>query len=396
MKTYELHFVKRGKKGKKILRAKNLSNAQGIALSQNLQILSLKEISLQKKSRLKSEDIILFFKEFSLLLGVGLSIKEALNQLENHCTKDLKIAIYGLQTQLNLGQNLSKSFESSNFNLNSSELTLIKISEKTGDLSKIFSQMALLREKLSLNQKRFKKATHYPILVFLALMVAFLFLMFFVVPQFKDLFENLGQALPLITRILLGGYEFLNHYFAFLILAFCCGFFLHILGVKKNQNYAFMIDYFLLKIPILSRFILYHQNYYFFMIFSLLLKSGVELSMAFDLASSSVSNGFLRFKFNQIATSLEQGLELSQAFTRAKIFDELVLSLLSTAMKSAKLDFLSEEIANFYAQKQENLLEKFLVLLEPLMTLCVGILVLFLALGLFLPLWELSSGANLH
>lgn len=394
MRTFELRFVKGGREGRKILRAKDLAYAQGKALSQGLQILSLKEISSPQKSRYKNENVILFFKEFSLLLGVGLSVKRALSELENACARDLKALIGQLQIQLHLGQNLSKAFESSNLHLSQSELTLIKISENTGNLSKTLLQIALLREKLNLSQKRFKKATHYPLLVLSALMGAFLFLMFFVVPQFEELFEN--SSLPLITRILLGGYEFLHHYLALLAFAFLAGIFLHILALKKSPNYALAVDFSLLKIPLLSRFILYHQHYHFFMIFALLLKSGVKLSLAFDLASSGVSNGFLRFKFSQIALFLEQGLELSGAFARAKIFDELVISLLSTAMKSARLDLLSEEIANFYAQRQEGLLERFLTLLEPLMTLLVGILVLFLALGLFLPLWELSSGANLR
>ena len=139
---------------------------------------------------------------------------------------------------------------------------------------------------------------------------------------------------------------------------------------------------------------LYNQNYYFFIIFSLLLKSGIPTSKAFKIAYSSIKNRALFSKFKDIENSLSQGIDLSVAFEKVKIFDSVVISMLNVAMKSAKLELLSNEIANFYERKQEDFMDKFLALLEPLMTLVVGILVLFLALGIFLPLWELGSGVK--
>ncbi|EAH6472427.1 type II secretion system F family protein, partial [Campylobacter jejuni] len=84
------------------------------------------------------------------------------------------------------------------------------------------------------------------------------------------------------------------------------------------------------------------------------------------------------------------------AFKKIDIFDSLVFSMLSVAMKSGRLEVLSEEIAKYYQQKSENLMDRFLIFLEPMMTLFVALLVLFLALGIFLPMWELSSGVNFN
>ncbi|MCR2039051.1 type II secretion system F family protein [Campylobacter helveticus] len=394
MKTYELYYLKNQQKLRKILKAKNLNTAQAMALKQNLQILSLKE--LKKQSKVKINDMLFcaFFKEFALLLNAGLSVKEALNLMGESSVKSLRGVLRELSANLNSGQNLSQAFSNLSLNLNLSELSLIKMGEKTGNLALIFSQIAELREKLILNKKRFKKAIHYPCMVFVALFGAFLFLMFFVVPEFLELFESLGANLPFITQVLLSFYMFLSAYYLPLIFGFVGFLSVFVLAYKKSEKFAFLVDFMLLKLPFFSRFILYNQNYYFFMIFSLLLQSGNALSHAFELASSSVENQFLKEKFRQIHLSLEQGLELSLAFKKAGIFDELVISLLHSAMKSASLDNLSAKIAHFYEEKQEDLLDKFLHFLEPLMTLLVGILVLFLALGIFLPMWELSSGAN--
>ncbi|MCH5336314.1 MAG: type II secretion system F family protein [Campylobacter sp.] len=395
MKIYELEFIQKGIKVKKLIKAPNLNTAQSIALKENLQIINLRELqkSTWIRSRISSESFILFFKELSLLSEVGLSVKEALKELAKSHKSFGKI-INELSENLKLGQNLSKAFENSILGLNASELALIKMAENTGELSKVFMQIARLKEKTLHNQKRLQKAMRYPLIVFLSICGAFLFLMFFVVGEFETLFESLGVTLPFITRFLLGIYEFLKHYYLVLLLLFLCVLTLFFLAYKKSNSFALMCDFLVLKTPLLSSFMLYNQNYYFFIIFSLLLKSGIAASKAFELACSGIKNKVLFLKFKELENFLSQGLELSLAFEKIKIFDPIVISMLSIAMKSAKLELLSEEIASFYEKKQEDFMEKLLALLEPLMTLLVGILVLFLALGIFVPLWELSSGAK--
>ncbi|EDP2889583.1 type II secretion system F family protein, partial [Campylobacter jejuni] len=119
-------------------------------------------------------------------------------------------------------------------------------------------------------------------------------------------------------------------------------------------------------------------------------------SKAFDLAIIGLENKFLIFQYKKLFSFIDSGLELSQAFKKIDIFDSLVFSMLSVAMKSGRLEVLSEEIAKYYQQKSENLMDRFLIFLEPMMTLFVALLVLFLALGIFLPMWELSSGINFN
>lgn len=394
MKFYELEYTKKGKKFTKIIKAQNINAAQARAFEQKLQITNLKEIQKRNHIKISDENYILFFKELALLSEVGISIQQALQELKKaHNIFASFLAI--LNENLNLGQNLSKAFENSPLALHHSELALIKMAENTGELSKVFKQIAMLRSKSLHNKKALKKAMSYPIIVFVSLCLAFSFLMLFVLPNFKVLFESFGANLPFITRAMLASYEFLNAYFfsfsfgvVGLILA--C-----MLGYKKIPAFALLCDFMLLKLPFFSQSILYNQKYYFFTIFSLLLQSGIPLSKAFDLANSGIKNKALHLAFSRISSSLSQGLELSLAFQKTALFDAIVLSMLTLAMKSGKLDLLSEEIAKYYEQKQDALMDKFLRLIEPLMTFFIGVLVLFLALGIFLPMWELSSVAHL-
>ncbi|GAA7170653.1 type II secretion system F family protein [Helicobacter pylori] len=391
MKFYEVEFLKNNQNYTKTIKAENLNIAQAKALSKNWKIIDIKEIQKSNFRRLKDENFILFFKELALLCEVGLSVQEAIKELYlMHSCKIMKKIL----DNLILAQNLNQAFENANFGLNRAELALIKTAEKTGKISEVFSQISKLREKSLESQKQLKKAFRYPTLVFLSIIGAFLFLMLFVVPNFKDLFENLGASLPFITHVMLEIYNFLDSYGIFCIFLFVVFIVMLILAYKNFHSFAFSCDFLFLKIPLISRLIIYNQNYYFFMVFSLLLKNGISISKAFDLAIIGLENKFLIFQYKKLFSFIDSGLELSQAFKKIDIFDSLVFSMLSVAMKSGRLEVLSEEIAKYYQQKSENLMDRFLVFLEPMMTLFVAFLVLFLALGIFLPMWELSSGIN--
>ncbi|EOJ2684312.1 TPA: type II secretion system F family protein [Campylobacter jejuni] len=393
MKFYEVEFLKNNQNYIKTIKAENLNTAQARALSKNWKIIDIKEIQKSNFQRLKDENFILFFKELALLCEVGLSVQEAIRELYlMHSCKIMKKIL----DNLILAQNLNQAFENANFGLNRAELALIKTAEKTGKISEVFSQISKLREKSLESQKQLKKAFRYPTLVFLSIIGAFLFLMLFVVPNFKDLFENLGVSLPFITHVMLEIYNFLDGYGIFCIFLFVIFIVMLILAYKNFHSFAFSCDFLFLKIPLISRLIIYNQNYYFFMVFSLLLKNGISISKAFDLAIIGLENKFLIFQYKKLFSFIDSGLELSQVFKKIDIFDSLVFSMLSVAMKSGRLEVLSEEIAKYYQQKSENLMDRFLVFLEPMMTLFVALLVLFLALGIFLPMWELSSGVNFN
>ncbi|EAI4691224.1 general secretion pathway protein GspF [Campylobacter jejuni] len=393
MKFYEVEFLKNNQNYTKTIKAENLNIAQAKALSKNWKIIDIKEIQKSNFQRLKEENFILFFKELALLCEVGLSVQEAIRELYlMHSCKIMKKIL----DNLILAQNLNQAFENANFGLNRAELALIKTAEKTGKISEVFSQISKLREKSLETQKQLKKAFRYPTLVFLSIIGAFLFLMLFVVPNFKDLFENLGVSLPFITHVMLEIYNFLDGYGIFCTFLFVIFIVMLILAYKNFHSFAFSCDFLFLKIPLISRLIIYNQNYYFFMVFSLLLKNGISISKAFDLAIIGLENKFLIFQYKKLFSFIDSGLELSQVFKKIDIFDSLVFSMLSVAMKSGRLEVLSEEIAKYYQQKSENLMDRFLVFLEPMMTLFVALLVLFLALGIFLPMWELSSGVNFN
>lgn len=389
MKKYEIV----GKnKTSLIINAPNKLIAQKIARQKGLKLAQINEVEIQGfvlRKKLKSVNLTLLFKELSLLLEAGISLQLALNELyQNSENKDIQRFLNRLIVALQSGQNLSSAFENSGFAFDKSELALIKMGENTGDLSFVFLRLSNLREKKLINAKRLKKALSYPLFVFCTLIVVFCALMFFVVPQFQGIFDDFAIELPFITQIMLQIYKFLaNSYEIMLILLGIFALFCFVL----RKKFAFVVDKIIVKLPLLGRLIFYHQSTQFFLVFSMLIKSGISVSKALMLAKSSFANAFLAKKCEKISEFCEQGLGLDEAFKKVKIFDSLTVGMLAVAMKSAKLDVMSEKISQFYEAKSEDLMESFLRILEPLLTFFVAVLVLFLALGIFLPMWELNQ-----
>ena len=394
MKKYEIFTPQKSF----IIKAENKFNAAKLAKARGVKILNIQELEkghFAWKKRLKVLNLALFFKELSLLLGTGLSLQQALNELlQNNEEKAMKNFLQALIASLKSGQSLSQAFENSPFAFNESEIALIKMSENTGDLSFVFARLALLREQDLANLKKLKKALSYPLFVFATLIIAFCALMLFVVPQFESIFTEFNIALPVLTVIMLDLSSFLSKFYP-LILALLALIFISItLLYKGSHAFAYAVNAFVLRLPVLGRLIFYHQSASFFLIFSMLIKSGISLSKALNLSKNAFGNLYLQAKCLKIAEFLEQGLALNEAFKKAKLFESLVLGMLGVAMKSGRLDLMAEKIALFYEDKEEALREKMLGLLEPLMTLLVAILVLFLALGIFLPMWELNQSVK--
>ncbi|WP_300701612.1 type II secretion system F family protein [uncultured Campylobacter sp.] len=375
-----------------IIYAKSKFQAQKIAINKGLKVENIEEANnIFFKKRLKDSILLIFYKELSILLDSNISLQNAIKELEKSAKSDLKIFLNNISKLLNSGQNLTSAFKNSSFYFNNTELTLLELAEHSGELAKIFAKLCELKEKKIENLKKLKKALSYPCFVFITLIFAFCAIILLILPQFKNLFNEFNIELPLITRMFLNFYDFLSEFYLVIIFAFVAFIFIFILLYKNRQDFAYIVDMIISKIPIVSSLIFYSQSSQFFFVLSVLSEANIVALKSVKLASANFQNKFIKQKIKEIQRLMEQGLSLELAFDKVKIFDALVISMLNTAMKSAKLGKICENISRYYELKLDDKLSIILNLIEPLMTFIVAIGVLFLALGIFLPMWELNS-----
>ncbi|WP_261544982.1 type II secretion system F family protein [Campylobacter lari] len=385
MKKFIIFYILNQEQKQCIIKAKNLYEARNLAQKSFENIISVEEYFGVIKHKIKEEELIFILKDLYMVLKAGLSLQEAILEFarSNHDMRITKIfsVIYN---KLKNGSSYNEVFRDI---LNSRECAILKICDGKEDLYKAFEIIIELKEKNLHSFKQFKKAITYPLFVFICIILAFFVLMILVLPEFKTLFLQLELDLPKITQILFIVGDFFKHFYVFILLS--AGIFIILLySFRKSLFFHKILFYF----PVFGKIIFYQDKFCFFLIFSYLLKAGVDIKRAFELACEGIENQFFKNKMLIVKTSFESGLDLAQAFFEIKLFDPFVIRMLNLALKSSRLDESTYELALFYEYKKENYTQRLLVILEPLMTIFMASLILVLALGVFLPMWQISQG----
>lgn len=370
-----------------IIYAKTLHEARVKTLKLNLKLIKIEEYS-DKNYKIKEVDLIFLLKDLNSMLKAGLSLQESLEELcVNSYEKNIKHIFMDILQKLENGFSYTQAF---GIIFNSQELAILSICEGKEDLDKAFGIIINLKEKNLKNIKQFKKAIFYPLVVLLSIVLAFFSIVLFVLPEFKNLFLDFKIELPLITQILFYISDFFENYYILVFFLLFVVFWILYFCYKKYTYF----DKFLFYMPIFGKIIQYHDKFCFFLILSYLINTGIDLKKAFALAISGVRNRFLKEKLTLVQELFESGVSFSDAFLRINIFELFVIRMLNLSLKSSSLDKNAYEISLFFENKKDEYMQKILTTIEPLMTMIMAFLVLILALGIFLPIWELSSHAS--
>ena len=239
-----------------------------------------------------------------------------------------------------------------------------------------------------------KAALRYPQFVMIAMMVAIVVVNVFVIPIFAKVFQGLGADLPLMTRILLNFSDFMVSYWPYLV----GGFLASVISFRSyisSDKGRYQWDSFKLKSPIIGPIIQKATMARFARSFSLAIKSGVPIMSGLSLVAQTVDNDFIAQKVEQMRLGVERGESILRTATNAGVFNPLVLQMIAVGEESGALDDLMEEIAEMYQRDVEYEIKTLGAKIEPVMIVFLGILVLILALGIFLPIWDLGK-ASMH
>ncbi len=326
MKKFIIFYILNQEQKQCIIKAKNLYEARNLAQKSFENIISVEEYFGVIKHKIKEEELIFILKDLYMVLKAGLSLQEAILEFARS-NYDMRITkIFSIiYNKLKNGSSYNEVFRDI---LNSRECAILKICDGKEDLYKAFEIIIELKEKNLHSFKQFKKAITYPLFVFICIILAFFVLMILVLPEFKTLFLQFELDLPKITQILFIVGDFFKHFYVFILLS--AGIFIILLYSFRKFLFFHKI---LFHFPIFGKIIFYQDKFCFFLIFSYLLKAGVDIKRAFELACEGIENQFFKNKMLIVKTSFESGLDLAQAFFEIKLFDPFVIRMLNLALK---------------------------------------------------------------
>ena len=336
-------------------------------------------------------DVSLFSRQMYTLLKAGVPILRALAGLqESAINPTLRRVIADLRTSLDAGRELSSAMRSHPGVFSGFYVSVVRVGEATGQLDEAFNRLFGYLEFEREVRERIKTALRYPVIVMVAISVAIGIVNFFVIPAFAKIFEASKVQLPLLTRILIGTSDFFLVSWPFMLAGFVIGV-IAFVSYTSTERGRYNWDRIKLRIPVAGKIIFKATLSRFARAFSIASRAGVPIVQGLTVVASVVDNAYLARRVEQMREGVERGESILRTAVTAGVFTPVVLQMIAVGEETGDLDDLLDEVADMYEREVDYEIKNLAANIEPIITVALGVLVLILALGVFLPIWELGK-----
>jgi len=346
------------------------------------------------KKNIPLDDMVLFCRQMHALTRSGIPIMRAVYGLaettKNPTLKEMLMDIGGV---LSRGNTLTMALKSHEEYFSPIFISMINVGESTGNLDHAFSQLIHYLEMVRDTRKKISSALRYPTMVVSAIFIAIVLVNLFVIPSFSKVFDKFGSELPFATQILLSTSNFFIHYWWLLLLIIASAI-TALLKFIKTERGALKWDQFKLKIPIIGNIINRICLSRFTRTFAMLTQAGVPILQGLEISSEAIGNLYIEKNVREMKSGIERGESLSRTANSSGMFPPLILQMIAVGEESGALDSLLNDVSNFYDEETDFDVKNLSSAIEPILLVFMGLMILILALGIFLPLWDLSASAR--
>ena len=336
-------------------------------------------------------DVALFSRQMYTLLKAGVPILRALAGLqESAINPTLRRVIADLRVSLDAGRELSTAMRGHPEVFSGFYVSVVRVGETTGQLDEAFDRLFGYLEFEREVRDRIKTALRYPTIVVVVVSIAIAVVNIFVIPAFAGIYESAKVPLPLLTQVLIKMSSLFVAFWPALVGAIVAAF-IGFAGYTRTEIGRHNWDRFKLRIPIAGRIIFKAPLARFARAFALASRAGVPIVQALTVVAAVVDNVFLSRRIEQMREGVERGESILRTAVTTGVFTPVVLQMIAVGEETGELDDLMDEIADMYEREVDYEIKMLATNIEPIITIILGILVLILALGVFLPIWQLGK-----
>lgn len=338
-----------------------------------------------------NKDLLVFFKQLGVLISAGVPIYESLVAVEEQLVEGhLRTVVASLKREIELGASLSEALARHPQVFTPLMVSMVAAGERGGVMDDVISKIAAFLEKDIAFYQNIKSALRYPIIVLGVLAVAFVLMVTFIIPRFANIFSSFKTELPLPTRVLLGiNYVIVNYWW--LALGFGAGFyylFRWFLATKSGQRYW---DAFLLKLPLVGKLIKKLALSRFFRMLSSMISTGVPIEYALEVTAKTADNVVISKAILDIRERIMTGTSFSASMKMSGLFPVTSIHMVAVGERSGALDKMLLKSAEYFTEETDYLVSNLVSYFEPLLILIMAIFVALFAMGVFLPMWNISK-----
>lgn len=362
-----------------------------VSITEQKESLAKKEISIPGLgNKVKLIDLAIFSRQFATMINAGLSLIRALNILSQQTeSKKLAEIIAVVRNDVEQGKPLSSSM-AEHEQFPKLFIAMVRAGETAGLLDQVLMRVAQTLEADVALRRKIKSAMTYPVVVLIMAVVLSSAMIVFIVPTFEGLFTSLGGELPLPTQVLVTLSELMRGFWYILI-------FVPILAwqafkhARKQPQVRFFLDTWKLKVPVFGP--LFHKVALsrFSRNLGSLLRAGVPILTALEIAADTVNNGVMSNAINDVKMAVKEGESIASPLTRHEVFPPMTVQMIAVGEETGAIDDMLEKISDFYDSEVEAITEQLTALLEPLMIAVLGGIVGGMVIALYLPMFEIFN-----
>ncbi len=346
---------------------------------------------LRRYGKVRHSELVNFTRELAVLNGAGLSLPKALHSLRDQMLDGkFKDIVSGILDGIERGEMLSDTLAHYDNVFSRVYINMVKAGEMSGNLDVVLNRLANLLEKQQKLRKKVKGALMYPAFVLTMAFLILSMLMIFVVPTFTKMFDDLGGELPTPTKVLISVSNIFVHYW-YLILLVIFGIIFGFKALLKIEWFKYYYDRFLLSLPVMGDLIVRVTIARFARMFGMLLHSGVPILNALYIVKDGTQNSVYANAIPKIIDSVKEGESLSKLFEESGVFPNLVVKMVGVGEETGQLSDMFVKIADTYEEDVDVLVASISSLMEPFLIVIMGLIVGFIVISMFLPLFNLTE-----
>lgn len=401
MTTYDYVVVdKSGKQKKGSMEAgdpekvKEVLKAEGlIPISVKEQSLLSKDISFGKK-KVKPRDLAVFCRQFGSILTAGVPVIAALQMLVDQTeNKNLKEAIKTVQLDVEKGETLAGAMRAQNEVFPPMLVNMVEAGEASGSLEVSLERMSVHFEKDAKIQSTVKKALVYPAVVLLVAVVVIIIMLVVVIPQFKDMFEELGSELPTITQMTVNVSNGLRQFW-WLFVLIIAGIVLGVNTYRKTPNGERLFSKIALTMPLFGSLTIKSSSARLARTLSTLMAAGIPLIDAVEITARIMSNAIVREALENTKEEVARGVPLSTPLRESGLFPAMVHHMTKIGEETGNVEGMLEKVADYYDEEVENATEALMSVIEPVIIVLLAFVVGFIMLSIYTPMLSLYDSID--
>ena len=412
MKYFEVNYLFKGQKTKTIVKSPNRADAIAIAkvkipgiiinvketsapLEDQLSELKSQLFGALFRKKIKMPNLIAAIRQLSVMTDAGISIHDSVKEVAGATVdKTLKEIFNSVNDDLNSGLSLTQALMSYRTEVGDVTLALVELGESTGNMAESLEKLAEILEEIEENRQKFKKAMRYPITVVIAIAIAFSILMIYVVPKFKEIFSKFKAELPLPTKILLFLENIINNYGLYLLLAIIGIIVLFKYLLIHNEEFKKQYDQYILKVYLIGNIIFYATLSRFCLVFTELIRAGIPIADALDTSLLTLDNSHLKKRLSAVKVSVQRGISLTESFRDTGLFEGMLIQMIQAGEQSGTLDKMLEKVTNYFKSRFNQIIDNIASYIEPILLGFIAGMVLLMALGIFMPMWDMAKAVK--